>query len=847
MPSLRARRQGRLPAHLRALRDYHHARAHALLRAFSAECEAAEGTCEPLDEGAEPAEDYGVWPATGEGLTGQPDDVLVSVFVTALIDEGYGYGLVLLMLDTTRLPFTRADVELVLRVALGREGERDTFFLSSIGHAVDAAEQLAAREELGPLLLLLDEAKHSVERTPESFTSQRTPVRTKLHRLLAAEGELDVSIFEPDDDWGRHMPAKLGPKFAEVERVNDALFHFAEATDAPPSPEWRRATADLVASIPEFGELVFAMLKEVPGANAVVREALLEGGGEPGGINGVMLQHAAPDQWREYEAVHSRSVLTDANSTLVRGAIWSLLELDAPWRLDLLRLLLDAALDHGYRPPHACIYVLGELADREALSLLCEVRARVKQGSFLRYVDETLTLAAERWGVTASELRETLLPDFGLDADGHKTLRVGSASALVEIEDTRRVSVMWRDVATPTFRSPEEFWHSHLAEIRALYDHVDSIRDTLTAERARIENLFVDNRHWSLEEWRERYLCHPLLRPFGCALIWVFTFAGRELAALPLDGKNIVRLDGTPASIPSDSNVRLWHPIEAPPAEVAAWRSFLLERSVTQPLEQTNREVYLLTPEECQARTYSNRFAGQIVNYTRVYSLMNARGWSFEPLGPFPGGGSNWRGFEPHGIRAEFWMQDHGEPWESPETRLLTATTQQVWFTRLGEDAPIALEDLPPIVFSEAMRDIGVFVDEASIAADPDWEDTGIPDPHHPTRGGELGRRGQARRDALVELVPQLRIADRCEIDGAFLVVRGALRTYRIHIGKANVLMEPDDEYLCIGPRETDAHVSDLLLPFEDDPRLTKALSLAFLLAEDERIRDRTIRRQIGR
>ena len=77
-------------------------------------------------------------------------------------------------------------------------------------------------------------------------------------------------------------------------------------------------------------------------------------------------------------------------------------------------------------------------------------------------------------------------------------------------------------------------------------------------------------------------------------------------------------------------------------------------------------------------------------------------------------------------------------------------------------------------------------------------------------------------------------------------MVRGNRRSYKIHLGSANVLMEPNDEYLCIvpdrgrGPRR-------LYLPFEEDSRLSVILSKAFMLADDERIDDPTITRQISR
>ena len=79
-------------------------------------------------------------------------------------------------------------------------------------------------------------------------------------------------------------------------------------------------------------------------------------------------------------------------------------------------------------------------------------------------------------------------------------------------------------------------------------------------------------------------------------------------------------------------------------------------------------------------------------------------------------------------------------------------------------------------------------------------------------------------------------------------MVKGKLRTYKIHIGSTNILMEPNDQYLCSVPdRSQKNHTENLFLPFEGDNGLSIILSKAFLLADDERITDSTITSQIKR
>jgi hypothetical protein len=173
----------------------------------------------------------------------------------------------------------------------------------------------------------------------------------------------------------------------------------------------------------------------------------------------------------------------------------------------------------------------------------------------------------------------------------------------------------------------------------------------------------------------------------------------------------------------------------------------------------------------------------------------------------------------------------------------------------------VPLRDVPPVAFSEVMRDVDLLVGVASIGHDPTWLDGGG-DAQHPSRwragpaatywrdfnAAELTESGYARRFFLEDLLPKLAIAERCELDARHLVVRGKLRTYRIHLGSGNVTMEPEGRYLCIVVKNEAAAAAGggVFLPFEGDRLLSAILSKAFLLARDEAIKDPAIRRQIG-
>jgi hypothetical protein len=152
-------------------------------------------------------------------------------------------------------------------------------------------------------------------------------------------------------------------------------------------------------------------------------------------------------------------------------------------------------------------------------------------------------------------------------------------------------------------------------------------------------------------------------------------------------------------------------------------------------------------------------------------------------------------------------------------------------------------------VFSEVMRDCDLFVGVTSIGTDPAWNRDHPGDPHLPYweqfAFGDLTSASEHRRAVLESLLPKLVIRDRCRLEGRFLQVRGDLHEYRIHIGSANVLMEPGSRYLCIVQGSGDT-AANLPLPFEGDRMLGVVLSKALLLVNDTKIKDPTIVRQLS-
>jgi len=112
---------------------------------------------------------------------------------------------------------------------------------------------------------------------------------------------------------------------------------------------------------------------------------------------------------------------------------------------------------------------------------------------------------------------------------------------------------------------------------------------------------------------------------------------------------------------------------------------------------------------------------------------------------------------------------------------------------------------------------------------------------------GELSATAVSRRETLERLIPRLKIANKCVLSDRFLAVQGTRRHYKIHLGSGNILMESNDQYLCIVPDvKARAGTQQVYMPFEGDATPSIILSKAFLLADDGAIKNPVILRQLG-
>ncbi|MFC8677933.1 DUF4132 domain-containing protein [Streptomyces griseorubiginosus] len=564
------------------------------------------------------------------------------------------------------------------------------------------------------------------------------------------------------------------------------------------------------------------------------------------------------------------------NANALRGLAWLLSLLPPhPDTARALGALVETSLKKvaglGPRNPkvaNAGVNALARIDSEAALAELARLATRVTYKNTLKLLDAALETRAAALGLSREEIEELAVPAYGLTEVGRAEHRLGEVTAVLEVQGTKAV-LTWRNASGKAVKSvPAAVRRDHAEDLKELKAAAKDIDKMLSAQSERLDRQFLADRTWSYATWRERYLDHPLVGTLARRLLWTVdgTTVGHAEGALRT-------LADTPVT--EGTEVRLWHPVDHTPAEIVAWRDWLERHGITQPFKQAHREVYLLTDAERATGTYSNRFAAHVLRQHQFHSLAAARGWrnrlrlAVDDEAPPPS-----RNLPRWGLRAEYWIEGDGGadysditdsgsylrlrtdqvrfyPIDAPENSAHCGGGEYRMWLRDGAEPvePLPLTDIPPLVLSEVLRDVDLFVGVASVGNDPTWQDGGPGgrfQEYWTSYGfGELNQSAETRRLLLDRLIPRLAIADRCTLEGRFLHVKGDRHTYKIHLGSGNILRTPNDQYLCIVPKSAPASPQTGYLPYEGDRMLAVILSKAMMLAADTKITDPTILSQL--
>jgi hypothetical protein len=311
----------------------------------------------------------------------------------------------------------------------------------------------------------------------------------------------------------------------------------------------------------------------------------------------------------------------------------------------------------------------------------------------------------------------------------------------------------------------------------------------------------------------QHLMTHPIVRPFVERLV-LKTDEGMGYPAR--GGQSLRGANGASVSVKREWSIA--HPLDFVNANSwPEWQAECFRQERIQPFKQVFREVYTLTPAEMEDGDRSRRYSGQQVNENQAKALLSGRGWSTkEDLSKL---------YRAENLTVEL-LLDYGNT--TPGDAAAPAV-KELRFARRGEWKSLALSDIPPVIFSEVMRDLDLVVSVAHVGGvDPEATQSTV-----------------AMRLSLLEETRSLFRLDNVKLDGKHALIKGDYGHYSVHLGSGVVHKQPGGS-LCVVAVNAQ-HRGRLFLPFaDDDPRTAEIVSKVLLLSRDKEIKDPTILEQIA-
>jgi predicted DNA-binding WGR domain protein len=354
--------------------------------------------------------------------------------------------------------------------------------------------------------------------------------------------------------------------------------------------------------------------------------------------------------------------------------------------------------------------VLARIGTDVSLMYLNRIAERAQFAGLKKTARERIDQIAEDRGLTPEELADRLVPDLGLDENGTMWFDFGPRKFQVGFDESLlpfvkdEMGAKLRALPKPNSKDDAALASGASEQWKALK------KDAAAAAKVqmrRIELGMTLRRHWSIEQFEQFFVHHPLMGHVARRLVWgVYDVDGK------LDTTFRIAEDRTYADhtdeacdLPGVAAIGIPHVLELMPSLQASWGELLADYEMVQPFNQLGRETFSITEPE-RVSTKLQRIAGTQVHFGKIISL-ETKGWV---KGSVEDAGTIWEMLKP--LPNNLWATLHLPEglWLSMMSETPIQILEHVQIRRgqhsYGETSLLQFGSLDPIVFSELVRDL---------------------------------------------------------------------------------------------------------------------------------------------
>ncbi|MDA1365852.1 DUF4132 domain-containing protein [Glycomyces algeriensis] len=271
--------------------------------------------------------------------------------------------------------------------------------------------------------------------------------------------------------------------------------------------------------------------------------------------------------------------------------------------------------------------VLGAIGTEAALRAINQIAEKAKFAAIKAEAGEQIDAIAANLGLTADQLADRLVPDFGLRDEAALLLDYGPRQFTVGFDEALKPFVRDGD-GKPRKSLPKPGAKDDELLATAAYQRFAGLRKDLRTVAAdqvkRLERAMVQGRTWTPAEFDEHFVQHPLVWHLARRLVWTAESDGPRTSFRLAEDKGCTDVEEEAFTLPADAAIRLAHPALIG-GEVDAWGEILADYEILQPFPQLERPVMAFTDEELQTGRLT-RFEGVTVPVGKLLGL-TSKGW----------------------------------------------------------------------------------------------------------------------------------------------------------------------------------------------------------------------------
>ena len=264
-----------------------------------------------------------------------------------------------------------------------------------------------------------------------------------------------------------------------------------------------------------------------------------------------------------------------------------------------------------------------------ALTLVDNMSRKHKSKSIRKSANLAMTEAADGLGITAEELGDRIVPDFGFDENLCRVFDYGSRRFSVYIRPSLELEIFCGEKQIKTMPKPAASDEPQAADAYEQFKEMKKLmKTTVTAQRKRLEYVLVCGRKWTVEGWKALFVTNAVMHCFAIGLIWgIYEGGTLKTTFRYMEDGSFTTSDGDEFELPAEGDIGLVHPLELSDELKAEWTEQLEDFEIKQPFPQLSRRV--IKPEESElSEKMITRFKGLTISSMTITGALEKSGWT---------------------------------------------------------------------------------------------------------------------------------------------------------------------------------------------------------------------------